>query len=103
MVRAEFTDPTPSEFLLTTEEFVRDLACSRDVRWFAPYDQAARAVMVDGFYRGETKRAQDLDWWLSFELGVVCYTPERAWRKMMRRRRASVEAPAEAAQIVGCN
>ncbi len=63
-----YRDDTAHVFLKQLSEFVNDLVRSEQVRTYAPYDHRKILKMVDAYYHGDTSRASEVDWWLSFEL-----------------------------------
>ncbi|KAA3658267.1 MAG: hypothetical protein DWQ10_11520 [Calditrichaeota bacterium] len=62
-----FHDTMQIDFLLKLREFVSDLAHSQSVTENANYKKNAVQECVADFYRGNYKRASELDWWLAFE------------------------------------
>lgn len=50
------------------EPFVRDTVSSKFARELSIYDHKKINTLVDGFYSGLYQKANELDWWLSFEL-----------------------------------
>lgn len=63
-----------ARFLETVKPFVLDAAHSQQVRTFSAYDAGKISRLVMDYYNGDTARAAEVDWWLSFEM----------WRRMLK-------------------
>lgn len=63
-----------ARFLETLKPFVLDTAHSEEVRTFTAYDAEKISRLVMDYYNGNTARAAEVDWWLSFEM----------WRRMLK-------------------
>ena len=66
--------PERERFLETVKPFVLDAAHSEEVRTFSAYDAEKISRLVMDYYNGNTARAAEVDWWLSFEM----------WRRMLK-------------------
>ena len=55
-------------FLEIIREFVLDLAHDTATQTFEAYDCARLKSLITQYYRGESRLAAEVDWWLSFEL-----------------------------------
>jgi hypothetical protein len=73
MVGISYHDSVQIEILKKLETFIKDTVSSKSTRSYPPYNIEKINTMVDQFYRGEYGYADDVAWWLSFEL----------WRRQM--------------------
>lgn len=69
-----YTDHRRHAFLHTLKPYLLDTIRSREVRTYAPYDQAKLVRLVEGFYEGRHGDAAAVDQWLTFEM----------WRQVMQ-------------------
>lgn len=56
------------DVLKTLETFIRDTVSSKSTRSYVPYNIEKIDTMIDRFFRGKYDYADDVSWWLSFEL-----------------------------------
>ncbi|MDH5683565.1 MAG: hypothetical protein OEZ20_03765, partial [candidate division WOR-3 bacterium] len=63
-----FVDPSVIEFLSVMKVFIQDIIHSDKVKNYSAYDYPAILNLVEQFYSGKKELANELDWWLSFEL-----------------------------------
>ncbi|MFB0509898.1 MAG: hypothetical protein ACETVX_05330 [bacterium] len=63
-----FSDPTVIEFLSVMKDFILDIVHSNEVKNYSAYDYPAILCLIEQFYAGRKELANELDWWLSFEL-----------------------------------
>ncbi|MER3524006.1 MAG: hypothetical protein C4326_08045 [Ignavibacteria bacterium] len=66
-VGKKWVDDSPHVFLSSIREFVCDTAHSRFVKGFA-YDEKKIEHDVERYYAGDRHLANEVDWWLTFEL-----------------------------------
>jgi hypothetical protein len=64
----QFADPALPDFLDRVSELVQDIAHSIEVKSYPAYDHRAIVTMVENFLAGKIEFAQQVDWWLSFEV-----------------------------------
>ena len=63
-----FRDDSNLQIMKILETFIRDTVLSKETRSFVAYDIKKIDDLVDRFYAGEHHLAEELAWWLSFEL-----------------------------------
>lgn len=63
-----YNDNFTSHFLKEIDEFVRDSFNSLETRNYEPYDHKKISKVISEFYKGETKLASEVDWWLTFDV-----------------------------------
>jgi hypothetical protein len=63
-----FFDPSVLEFLSVMKEFIQDTVHSNEVKSYSAYDYPAIERLVEQFYVSKKELANEVDWWLSFEL-----------------------------------
>jgi hypothetical protein len=64
----EYKDPLKHRVFADLKPFIMDTLASASVRSYSPYDHQAIVTMVNDYYRGNERLANQLDWWLAFEL-----------------------------------
>jgi hypothetical protein len=61
--------PQTIDFLMTMEEYIRDLHNSQSAKEFSAYDHKKIDPLITGFYDDNNKDlAHQLNWWLAFEV-----------------------------------
>jgi hypothetical protein len=63
-----FFDPSVIEFLSVMKEFIQDIVNSNEIKNYSAYDYPAIKSLVEQFYAGKKELANEVDWWLTFEL-----------------------------------
>ena len=63
-----YSDSTPIQLLESISDFVQDTVHSTAVKKFEYYDYPQILRIVNEFYNGNKKLADELDWWLAFEI-----------------------------------
>lgn len=63
-----YHDPSGKQLLMILKEFILDRIHSRDCIDCAYYDHKKVTALAEGFYSGNAAFANELDWWLAFEL-----------------------------------
>lgn len=63
-----YHDSVQIEILKKLETFIRDIVSSKSTRSYAPYNIEKIDTIIDKFFHGEYDYADDVSWWLSFEL-----------------------------------
>jgi hypothetical protein len=71
-----FSDPSVIEFLSNMKEFIQDTIHSSEVKSYSAYDYPTILNLVEQFYAGKNELANEVDWWLAFEL----------WRQSIKAR-----------------
>jgi hypothetical protein len=64
----QYRDETTHVFLQSIKDFVMDLLSSQETKEYAPYDYSRIESIVNAYYRGNRGAANEVNWWLSFEL-----------------------------------
>lgn len=68
VLRATYVDRTPTAFLDSIEEYVRDTVHSSKTRAYPYYDYAKVLSLVERYYNGERHLSGDVNWWLAFDV-----------------------------------
>jgi hypothetical protein len=63
-----YRSPTSVALLRLLEEYIRDIVHSISFTTYPHYEHHRIRQMVDAFYKGNEHFADELDWWLGFEL-----------------------------------
>jgi len=63
-----FHDPSGKQLLMVLKEFILDRIHSKEFADCPYYDHSKVIAIAESFYSGNTARANELDWWLAFEL-----------------------------------
>ena len=64
----KYESSLPVDFLMTMEEYVRDLHSSQSAKEFSAYDHEKIDRLITGFYDEKDRTlAHQLNWWLAFE------------------------------------
>ncbi len=63
-----YHDPTPHLLLHTLQEWILDRINSTSVRTYKHYDQQKIDALVNGYFSGKHFRANEILWWVTFEL-----------------------------------
>lgn len=71
-----FFDPSRLEFLSVMKEYILDIVNSNEIKNYPAYDYPAIKSLVEQFYAGKKELANEVDWWLTFEL----------WRQIINAR-----------------
>ena len=75
------------QFLERVRPFALDVAHSSSVRNYHAYDPPRIARLVTEYYSGDIRRAQEVEWWLTFEM----------WRRMLTE---SASSPLRSAPVL---
>ncbi|MBO6585125.1 MAG: hypothetical protein JJ953_03365 [Gracilimonas sp.] len=65
----KYESPQTIDFLMTMEEYIRDLHNSKSAKEFSAYDHRKIDQLITGFYDNKNNDlAHQLNWWLAFEV-----------------------------------
>jgi hypothetical protein len=67
-MKREYYDSNRIELLLAIKDYIVDITNSLEVKNYDHYNYSGIKRIVNNFYNGDLTSADDLDWWLSFEL-----------------------------------
>lgn len=71
----QYQEPTPIRFLDTIKEYMLDTVASQATKNYTPYNYKKILHAVTSYYDGERKFADDVNWWLVFDV----------WRRMVEK------------------